>query len=99
MSSQAKADEMLKKYGQLNWFCNEETDEEKAKEGKRYEGCHVLINLSSGGILDCYVVEVTIEGMRVRPMAISMIDDGDDVDLDCFNIVPFKEIVCVFLAP
>ena len=46
-STEETQKEFLKKYGRLDWGCQEPTNEEKAKAGKRYEGHSILMNLNS----------------------------------------------------
>ena len=86
--------------GRLDWDCSEKTDEDKAKAGKRYEGKHVLINLESGSILDCKVLEVSINGFLVEPYSISGLADNDDDDeFDWDMPIPYSKFFHVFLAP
>lgn len=102
MTTREKEKEILDKYGQLNWNCQEGTDEEKAEAGKRYEGCNVLMNLENGSILQCFVKKVTKEGFHVRPFGISgFANETDDDDLEYYidHPVPFSKFFAVFLAP
>ncbi|KAH0786443.1 hypothetical protein GPJ56_009654 [Histomonas meleagridis] len=85
----------------LDWPCNEKTNAEKAKAGKRYEGKHVLMNLNDGMILDCRVIEVSEKGFLVKPISISGLadDDSEMYDFDYNNPVPYEKFFHIFLAP
>ena len=100
---QAKKQELLEKYGRLDWDVSGSTNEEKAKEGKRYEGLPILMNLENGSILSCDVIEVTEKGFLVKPLSISGLmkdDDDDDDDADSIDYeepIPFDKFFHVFL--
>ena len=67
----AKKDEMMQKYGRLDWGPVKNDNKRNAEEGKRYEGLPILMNLQSGGILTCDVIEVSEKGFLVKPLSIS----------------------------
>lgn len=100
MSSVEK--EFLEKYGRLDWDCSDEqtSDEEKAKEGKRYEGHVVLMNLKGGlmQILTCKVLKVTKEGFLVEPYSMSGVaSEEEDEAIDYDEPIPFRKFFHVFL--
>ena len=99
---ESKKKELLEKYGRLDWDVSGATNEEKAKEGKRYEGLPILMNLENGNILTCNVIEVSEKGFLVEPLSISslMKDDSDDENEDKINYnepIPFDKFFHVFL--
>ena len=97
---EAISDEFMKKYGRLDWNVSGATNVEKAKEGKRYEGLPILMNLNSGSILSCDVIKVTEEGFLVKPLNITRLfcdDKDDDDDLDYSMPIPFNKFFSILL--
>ena len=89
-------DEMMKKYGRLDWAPTKGDNEKNEKEGKRYKGLPILMNLVSGHILSCDVILVDDEGFLVKPLSISGFDDEEpDVDFD--KVIPYEKFFHVFL--
>ena len=94
----AISDEFMKKYGRLDWNVSGATNVEKAKEGKRYEGLPILMNLNSGSILSCDVIKVSEEGFLVKPLNItSLFGDDEDDDLDYSKPIPFNKFFSIFI--
>ena len=94
--------EFLEKYGRLDWDCDDEniSDEEKAKEGKRYEGHVVMMNMNGPNmqILTCKVLKVTKEGFLVEPYSISgLASEEEEEGLDLQKPIPFSKFFHVFL--
>ena len=89
--------QILKKYGRLDWACDEPTNKEKGIAGKRYEGHGVLINLHSGHILQCNVIESNENGLLVNPVNISGISDSQPEKFDYSQPIPFDRFYHVFL--
>ena len=87
----------LKKYGRLDWACEESTNAELAKAGKRYEGHKILMNLHSSHILNCKVIQVTEEGFLVEPYDISGFTDKSPEKFDYKKPIPFSKFYHVFL--
>ena len=97
---ESKKQEILEKYGRLDWDVSGSTNEEKAKEGKRYEGLPILLNLKNGNILSCNVIEVTEKGFLVQALSISGFekdDDEDEEDMDFEEPIPYDKFFHVFL--
>ena len=90
--------EFLRKYGRLDWGCEEPTNKEKAKAGKRYEGHQVLMNLRSSHILNCKVIKVTEQGFLVKPLDLSGFTDSEPEHFDYSKPIPFDRFYHVFLA-
>lgn len=94
----AKKDEMMQKYGRLDWGPVKNDNKRNAEEGKRYEGFPILMNLQSGGILTCDVIEVSEKGFLVKPLSISGFDDSDsESDVDFNDFIPYDKFFHVFL--
>ena len=96
-STEETQKEFLKKYGRLDWGCQEPTNEEKAKAGKRYEGHSILMNLNSSHILSCKVIEVSEEGFLVEPYNISGFTDKEPEKFNYNKPIPFNKFYHVFL--
>ena len=96
---EAKKQEFLEKYGRLDWDCSDGTNAEKAKEGKRYEGLPILMNLHNGSILTCDVIEVSENGFLVDPISLTQMFGDDDADggIDFSEAIPFDKFFHVFL--
>ena len=93
---EAKKNEMMKKYGRLDWGPVKGNNKKSAEEGKRYEGLPILMNLNSGHILTCDVKQVTETGFLVKPLSLSgFTNDKPDVDFNDF--IPFEKFFHVFL--
>ena len=93
---EAKKNEMMKKYGRLDWGPVKGNNKKSAEEGKRYEGLPILMNLNSGHILTCDVKQVTEKGFLVKPLSLSgFTNDKPDVDFNDF--IPFEKFFHVFL--
>ena len=88
--------EMLEKYGRLDWSPTEGDNEKNEEEGKRYVGLPILMNLESGHILSCNVILVDDEGFLVEPLSVSGLADSEpDVDFD--KVIPYEKFYHVFL--
>ena len=101
MSGKSKEEiqrEFLSKYGRLDWGLQEETLEDLAKAGKRYQGHQILMNLKSSHILDCKVIKVTEEGFLVEPYNISGFSDSEPESFDYSKPIPYSKFYHVFLA-
>ena len=93
----AISDEFMKKYGRLDWNVSGATNAEKAKEGKRYEGLPILMNLNSGNILSCDVIKVSEEGFLVKPLNITMLFGDEKDDLDYSKPIPFNKFFYILI--
>ena len=93
---EAKKQEMMKKYGRLDWGPVKGNDKKSAEEGKRYEGLPILMNLNSGHILTCDVKQVSEKGFLVKPLSISGFTN-DEPDVDFNDFIPFDKFFHVFL--
>ena len=94
--------EFLEKYGRLDWDCSDEniSDEEKAKEGKRYEGHVVLMNMNGELMqtLTCKVLKVTKEGFLVDPYGMSgLASEEEEEPINYEEPIPFSKFFHVFL--
>ena len=89
--------QILKKYGRLDWCCDEPTDEERGIAGKRYEGHEILINLHSGHILECKVIESNQNGLIVEPFNITGFTNEPPEKFDYSQPLPFSKFYHVFL--
>ena len=94
--------EFLEKYGRLDWDCSDEniSDEEKAKEGKRYEGHVVMMNMNGElmQVLTCKVLKVTKEGFLVDPYGMSgLASEEEEESIDYEKPIPFSKFFHVFL--
>ena len=94
---EAISKEFIKKYGRLDWDCRERTNADKAKAGKRYEGLPILMNLNSGGILTCDVIQVTEQGFLVQPLSLCQMGGGGSCDIDFSQPIPYEKFFHVFL--
>ena len=90
--------EFLSKYGRLDWGCEEQTPEDLAKAGKRYEGHQILMNLKSSHILNCKVIKVSEEGFLVEAYDISGFSDSEPEKFDYSKPIPYSKFYHVFLA-
>ena len=93
---QAKKDEMMEKYGRLDWGPTKGDNKLNCQEGKRYEGLPILMNLESGHILSCDVIEVNEKGFFVKPLSVSGFADSEP-DIDFNDIIPYEKFFHVFL--
>ena len=91
-----KKKEWMKKYGRLDWGPVKGNNKKSAEEGKRYEGLPILMNLNSGHILECDVIEVSEKGFLVKPLSVSGLGDNEP-DVDFNDFIPFDKFFHVFL--
>ena len=90
-------EQILKKYGRLDWTVDEPTNKLKAEAGKRYEGHGVMINLRSSHILTCKVKKVTEEGFLVEEASITGFTNAKPDITDINAPIPFSKFFHVFL--
>ncbi len=91
-----RKEEMMEKYGRLDWGPTKGDNKRNAEEGKRYIGLPILMNLQSGHILSCDVIEVNEKGFLVKPLSISGFADSEP-DVDFNDIIPYEKFFHIFL--
>ena len=89
--------EFLSKYGRLDWGCEEQTPEDLAKAGKRYEGHQILMNLKSNHILNCKVIKVSEKGFLVEAYNISGFSESEPEKFDYSKPIPYSKFYHIFL--